>query len=135
MITTGFQWVFYVTVFIGNYFPISSYFTTDWNEWNNPSRPNPGRREKSNWNFLFSHFFVVLQKVLWRPLRPLIFILIWFLKWIGRDGIIAQHEKLWKHLPILHEGIGDNYFIVKCSSKSNVTKIFLFTDCIGLLYS
>ena len=33
----------------------------------NSSRPNPGRSEKIKWIFLFSHFFVVLQKVLWRP--------------------------------------------------------------------
>ena len=32
----------------------------------NPSRPDPGQREKIN--FLFSHFFVLSQKVLWRPL-------------------------------------------------------------------
>ena len=30
----------------------------------NPSRPNPGRREKKSLKFLFSHFFVVPQKVL-----------------------------------------------------------------------
>ena len=36
----------------------------------NSSRPDPGQREKINLNFLFSHFFVVPQKVLWRPLRP-----------------------------------------------------------------
>ena len=32
----------------------------------NPSRPDPGRREKINLKFLFWHFFVVPQKVLWR---------------------------------------------------------------------
>ena len=30
----------------------------------NPSRPNPGRREKINLKFLFSHFVVIHQKVL-----------------------------------------------------------------------
>ena len=30
----------------------------------NPSRPNPGRREKKQVKFLFSHCFVVPQKVL-----------------------------------------------------------------------
>ena len=30
----------------------------------NPSRPNYGRREKFKFNFSFSHFFVVPQKVL-----------------------------------------------------------------------
>ena len=30
----------------------------------NPSRPNPGRRERLNLNFSFSYFFVVPQKVL-----------------------------------------------------------------------
>ena len=30
----------------------------------NPSCPNPGEREKFNLKFLFSHFFVVPQKVL-----------------------------------------------------------------------
>ena len=30
----------------------------------NPSHPDPGRREKISLKFLFSHFFVVLQKVL-----------------------------------------------------------------------
>ena len=33
----------------------------------NPSRPNPGLREKINLNFYFPHFFVVPQKVLERP--------------------------------------------------------------------
>ena len=28
----------------------------------NPSRPDPGRREKINLKFLFSHFFVVPRK-------------------------------------------------------------------------
>ena len=30
----------------------------------NPRRPNPGQREKLKSKFLFSHFFVVSQKVL-----------------------------------------------------------------------
>ena len=30
----------------------------------NPLRPNPGRREKNQLKFLFSHVFVVPQKVL-----------------------------------------------------------------------
>ena len=30
----------------------------------NPSRPNPGRREKNLVKFSFSHFFVVPQKVI-----------------------------------------------------------------------
>ena len=34
----------------------------------NPFRSDPGRREKINLGFLFSHFFVVLQKVLWTHL-------------------------------------------------------------------
>ena len=29
-----------------------------------PSRPDPGQREKSNLKFLFSHFFVMPQKVI-----------------------------------------------------------------------
>ena len=36
----------------------------------NPFRPDTGRGEKINFKSLFSHFFVVPQKVLWRPLRP-----------------------------------------------------------------
>ena len=32
-----------------------------------PSRPDLGRREKINVNFLFSHFFLVPQKVLLKP--------------------------------------------------------------------
>ena len=35
-------------------------------EFFNPSRPNPRKREKNQVKFLFSHFFVVLQKV-FRP--------------------------------------------------------------------
>ena len=34
----------------------------------NSSRPNPGGREKNYVKFLFSHFFVVPQNVLWRGL-------------------------------------------------------------------
>ena len=32
-----------------------------------PSCPDPGRREENKLKFLFSHYFVVPQKVLWRP--------------------------------------------------------------------
>ena len=35
----------------------------------NPSRPDPERREKNQLKFLFSHFFVVPEKVLWNLLR------------------------------------------------------------------
>ena len=33
----------------------------------NPSYPDHGQREKINLKFLFWHFFVVPQKVIWRP--------------------------------------------------------------------
>ena len=36
--------------------------------------------------------------------------------------IIAKYEKRGKYLPILHEAIYDNYFIVKCLFRSNRTK-------------
>ena len=36
----------------------------------NPSCPDPGQREKINWSFYFSDFFVMPQNVLWRPWRP-----------------------------------------------------------------
>ena len=36
--------------------------------------------------------------------------------------IIAEYEKQGKYLPILHEKICDNYFIVKCLLKSNESK-------------
>ena len=35
----------------------------------NPSRPDPEQREKINWKLLFSLFFVMNQKALWRPLK------------------------------------------------------------------
>ena len=38
----------------------------------NPSRPDLRQREKFNLKFLFSHFFVVPQKVLWRPFKAFI---------------------------------------------------------------
>ena len=49
----------------------NSYFPKDYNNparlLVNPFHHNPGRREKNEVKFLFSHFFVVPQKVLWRP--------------------------------------------------------------------
>ena len=35
----------------------------------NPSRSDPGQKEKINFKFLFSHFFVVPQKVLWKAIK------------------------------------------------------------------
>ena len=37
----------------------------------NPLRPNPGRREKNQLKFSFSHFFVVLQKAFKAFIKPL----------------------------------------------------------------
>ena len=34
----------------------------------NPSLSYPGQKEKINFKFLFSHFFVVPQKVLWKAI-------------------------------------------------------------------
>ena len=41
--------------------------------------------------------------------------------------IIAKYEKRGKYLPILHEAMCDNYFIVKSLLQSNVVKIILLT--------
>ena len=42
-----------------------------WSNLVNASHPNPGQRE-NYLKFLFSYFFVVRQKVLWRPLKAFI---------------------------------------------------------------
>ena len=41
-------------------------FTLHWSKTFNPSRPNPGRREKTKFKYLFSYLFVVPRKVLWK---------------------------------------------------------------------
>ena len=46
--------------------------------------------------------------------------------------IIAEYEKQGKYLPILHEKMCDNYFIVKCLLKSNESREILLTNCIEL---
>ena len=53
----------------------------------NPSRPDPGRREKINLNFFFLHFFVEPQKVLWWPERAFILILFYSTFWNARGGM------------------------------------------------
>ena len=69
----------------------------------NPSRPDPGQREKINLKFLFSHVFVVPQKVLWSLNKTFwgttevwkcenknlksIFILVHFWKCTGWEGL------------------------------------------------
>ena len=44
-----------------------------------------------------------------------------------RVKIIAKYEKGGKYLPILHEATCDNYFIFKCSLKSNLATVFSLT--------
>ena len=44
--------------------------------------------------------------------------------------IIAKYE-MRKYLPILHEAKCDNYFIAKCSLKSNVSRVILLTNCVN----
>ena len=39
--------------------------------------------------------------------------------------IIVKYEKREKYMPILHETTSDNYFIVKCLLKPNVTRVIL----------
>ena len=48
--------------------------------------------------------------------------------------ITAKDEKQEKYLPTLHEVTCDNYFIVKCLSKQNVSRVILLrpTNSIGL---
>ena len=46
--------------------------------------------------------------------------------------LIAKSEKRGKYLPILHKAMCDNYFIVKCLSKSNVSRATLHTNCIEI---
>ena len=46
--------------------------------------------------------------------------------------ITAKYEKRGKYLPILHEARWDNYLIVKCLFKQNVSRIILRTILIGL---
>ena len=38
------------------------------------------------------------------------------------NEIIPKYEKIGKYLPILHEENCDDYFVVKCLLKSNVTR-------------
>ena len=46
--------------------------------------------------------------------------------------IIAKYEKRGNYLPILHKATCNNYFIVKCLLKSNVSRVVLLTNCIEL---
>ena len=41
--------------------------------------------------------------------------------------IKVKYEKRGKYLPILHETMCNNYFIVKCLLKSNVVRVILLT--------
>ena len=48
--------------------------------------------------------------------------------------IIVKYEKRVKYLPILHEATFDNYLIVKCLLKLNVSRVILLTNCIELAW-
>ena len=40
----------------------------------------------------------------------------------------------WNNSKILHEALCDNYFIIKCLLKYNVSRIILLTNCVGLAW-
>ena len=48
--------------------------------------------------------------------------------------VTAKYEKRGKYLPILQEATCDNYFIVKCLFKSNVSRVILLTNCTEFAY-
>ena len=41
--------------------------------------------------------------------------------------VIAKYEKRGKYLPIVHEAMCDNYFMVKLLCKSNESRVILLT--------
>ena len=47
--------------------------------------------------------------------------------------ILARYDKRGKYLAILHEAMCDNYFIVKCLLRSNMSRVLLLTKCIALV--
>ena len=51
---------------------------------------------------------------------------------IKANELIEKYEKLRKCLPILHEAMCDNYFIVKCLLKSNIARVILLKNCMEL---
>ena len=48
--------------------------------------------------------------------------------------VTAKYEKRGKYLPILQEATCDNYFIVKCLFKLNVSRVILLTSCNEFAY-
>ena len=96
-------------------------------------------REEKLWGiiYIYIYIYVVVVVIAWcrvqygKYFASFSYFATYFTS-LWASEIVAKYEKRGKYLSIWHEATCDNYLIIKCLLKSNVSRVMLLTNCIEL---